>query len=107
MPVIPARILTFLFVLITWVPFRAETLLQAKGIYRGMFLPQSWNLPRIATLDILLYLAGALIVLFFPTVSQAEAKFQPRWSNALIAVILLVCSMFLFVKTSPFIYFNF
>ena len=107
MPVIPARILTFLFVLITWVPFRAETLLQAKGIYRGMFLPQSWNLPRIATLDILLYLAGALIVLFFPTVSQAEAKFQPRWSNALIAVILLICSMFLFVKTSPFIYFNF
>ena len=72
-----------------------------------MFLPQSLALPKIAALDFWLFIAGGLIVLFFPTVHQVEAKFQPRWSNAGIAVALLVCSMFLFVKTSPFIYFNF
>ena len=43
---------------------------------------------------------------------QTGASRPPRPNNGivtalLIAVILLVCSMFLFVKTSPFIYFNF
>ena len=107
MPRILGRIVTFFFVLLAWVPFRAETLAQAKGIYKGMFMPAAWNFPRLATADYLLFAAGIIIILFFPTVSDAEKKFQPTWCNALIAAALMVCSMFLFVKTSPFIYFNF
>ena len=107
MPRILGRIVTFFFVLLAWVPFRAETLAQAKGIYKGMFMPAAWNFPRLATADYLLFAAGIIIILFFPTVSEAEKKFQPTWCNALIAAALMVCSMFLFVKTSPFIYFNF
>ena len=55
----------------------------------------------------LLFAAGIIITFFFPTVSDAEKRFQPTWFNALLAAALLVSSMFLFVKTSPFIYFNF
>ena len=107
MPALPARALTFLFVLLAWVPFRAETLAQAKGIYLGMFMPKSWAFPHLETFDWLLFAAGIIITFFFPTVSDAEKRFQPTWFNALLAAALLVSSMFLFVKTSPFIYFNF
>lgn len=37
MPTFCGRILTFLFLVITWVIFRAETPAQAEKIYRGMF----------------------------------------------------------------------
>ena len=107
MPLFCGRVLTFLFVLLTWVLFRAETLAQAKGLYKGMFAPVSWNFPAVSAADYLLFGAGAVIVLFFPTVTALKDKFVPNWINLLTAVVLLTASMFLFVKTSPFIYFNF
>ena len=39
MPLIPARLLTFFFVLLAWVPFRAVSWKQAEKLYSGMFLP--------------------------------------------------------------------
>ncbi len=107
MPLIMGRILTFLFVLLAWVPFRAETLTQAKGIYLGMFMPQSWTFPRLSGFDWTLFAAGIIITLVFPTMSEVEKKFRPTWVKALLAAALLISCMFLFVKTSPFIYFNF
>jgi D-alanyl-lipoteichoic acid acyltransferase DltB (MBOAT superfamily) len=107
MPLLLGRVLTFFFVLLTWVLFRAETLTQAKGIYKGMFAPVSWHFPDVSRLDYLLFGAGAVIILFCPTVSTLKEKFTPNLLNALLAILLIVSSMFLFVKTSPFIYFNF
>ena len=107
MPLLSGRVLTFFFVLLTWVLFRAETLTQAKGIYKGMFAPVSWHFPDVSRLDYLLFGAGAVIILFCPTVSTLKEKFTPNLLNALLAILLIVSSMFLFVKTSPFIYFNF
>ena len=72
-----------------------------------MFMPKSWNIPHLSNFDLALFAAGIIITLFFPTMADAEKKFQPTWANALLAAALLVCCMFLFVKTSPFIYFNF
>lgn len=107
MPRLAAQILTFLFVMIAWVPFRAENWSVTRGIYRAMFMPDSWMIPRIKTFDILLFAAGAVIVFCFKPVCEIEKTFRPTRFNALTAVVLLVVSMFFFVKYSPFIYFNF
>ena len=50
---------------------------------------------------------SAVILIFLPTASSRVDKFRPTILNLIIALALLVSSMFLFVKTSPFIYFNF
>ena len=107
MPAIPGRILTLFFVFLAWIPFRAENMTQAKSIFKGMFLPASWNFSSLALHHYGLILAGFVIVFFCPSVAYWEKKFRPSWWNAILAVILLVSCMFLFVKTSPFIYFNF
>ncbi|MBO7330136.1 MAG: MBOAT family protein [Lentisphaeria bacterium] len=107
MPVWLGRVLTFFFVVICWVLFRAETLAQVKGIYKGMFCPASWELPPLPPFNYCLFAAGFIIILFLPTVSTLEKRFKPTWINAVTAIALLVTCMFLFVKYSPFIYFNF
>ena len=107
MPKFLGRIITFFFVLLAWIPFRAENWSQAKGIYKGMFAPASWNDPQLSTMNYLLLAAGLCIIFFFPPVCVMKDKFRPTWWNSLLTVILLVVSMFFFVKYSPFIYFNF
>ena len=107
MPLVPARLLTFFFVMLAWVPFRAENWNKTREIYRGMFLPESWNFPGADSKDIALFAAGFIIVLFFKPVCEIEKKFRPTWCSAITATALLVVSMFFFVKYSPFIYFNF
>ena len=72
-----------------------------------MFMPQSWTFPRLSGFDWTLFAAGIIITLVFPTMSEVEKKFRPTWVKALLAAALLISCMFLFVKTSPFIYFNF
>lgn len=106
MPSLPAKLLTFLFVCAAWVLFRAENMKQACHVYRGMFLPdQAGNLPDIKFL--LMFVVALVILIFLPTASSRVDKFRPTIVNLIIALALLISSMFLFVKTSPFIYFNF
>ena len=107
MPAVCGKMLTFLFVCLAWILFRAENMTQAKALYRAMFAPEKWiaQLPDGKT--IILFIAGIIIVAFFPTASSRADHFKPTLVNALIAIALIVTSMFFFVKTSPFIYFNF
>lgn len=107
LPRIPARILTFLFVLLAWVPFRAENWNKTREIYGSMFLPDSWTLPGMEVKDLLLFAVGFVLIFFFKPVCDLEKKFRPTWCNAVFATVLIVVSMFFFVKYSPFIYFNF
>jgi D-alanyl-lipoteichoic acid acyltransferase DltB (MBOAT superfamily) len=107
MPKLPARLLTFFFVLLAWVPFRATNWNQAEQLYKAMFLPGSFALPEISTFDLCLFLAGIFIIIFLKPASELAKKFRPTWINALTAAALMIVSMFFFVKTSPFIYFNF
>ena len=107
MPLIPARLLTFFFVLLAWVSFRATGWGQAERLYKAMFLPDSMKLPEIPTFDCGLFLAGIFIIIFLKPVPELAKKFRPTWFNALTAATLMIVSMFFFVKTSPFIYFNF
>ena len=106
MPSLPAKLLTFLFVCTAWVLFRAENMKQAHNVYRGMFMPDKLgHLPD--TRFLLMFAVSAVILIFLPTASSRVDKFRPTILNLIIALALLVSSMFLFVKTSPFIYFNF
>ena len=89
------------------IPFRAENWSKTRDIYCGMFCPVSWNFPGIDVKELLLFVAGLVIVLFFKPVCEIEKRFRPTWVNAIIATGLIVVSMFFFVKYSPFIYFNF
>ena len=107
MPLWAGRILTFLFVLIVWVPFRASDWAQAKAVWRGMFAPVSWKWPGISVEDILLFAAGAVIIFCFKPVCVLLENFRPAWRNAVVTAALTIISMFFFVKYSPFIYFNF
>ena len=107
MPLVPAQIITFLFVVLAWVPFRAETTELTMKIYRGLFVPVSFKFNMPALFDIMLFVAGFVIILFMPTTNDLCKKFKPTWCSLLFAVGLTVVSMFLFVKVSPFIYFNF
>ena len=107
MPLLPARLLTFLFVLLAWVPFRAANWEQARELYRAMFLPTSWQLPHLFCFNSGLFLAGAFIVIFLTPAAEMSRRFRPTWINVLLTAALLTVSMFFFVKISPFIYFNF
>ena len=105
---IPARIITFLFVLLAWVLFRATDFGQAIQLYKAMFLPSKIVLPHpIDWHTVLLFAAGTFIVLFMRNTTELEQKFKPTLFNALVTIVFLVVPMFLFVKYSPFIYFNF
>ena len=109
MHVLPARILTFLFVLLAWIPFRAESMQKTLSLYKSLFMPSSWhwNPLFLSGSQLALFAAGFSIILFLTPVPELEKRFRPTWVNACVTVVLLLGSIFLFVKTSPFIYFNF
>lgn len=99
---------TFLFVLLAWIPFRAADTAQMKQLYKAMFFPDNWHIPGTFTgMDILFLLAGAFIIFFLKPAPDMEEKFRPTWCNAFLTILLLLTPMFFFVKVSPFIYFNF
>lgn len=105
---IPARVLTFFFVLLAWVLFRAGNMEQAGQVYRAMFAPDSMAIAgQFDVKTILLFAAGGFIVFFLRPVADWEEKFKPTIANALLTIVLLIIPMFCFVKYSPFIYFNF
>ena len=105
---VPAGVLTFLFVLLTWVLFRAKDMSEAAALYKAMFVPSSMSLANQFDLrTVLLFVIGAFIVLFLKPVADMEEKFKPTVVNAILTITLLVVSVFFFVKYSPFIYFNF
>lgn len=105
---IPARLITFLFVLLAWIPFRATDMSQVKQLLAAMFCPESWSIPKSFDLQTLLYLiAGGFIIVFLKPAVDMEEKFRPTWVNAILTILLLIVPMFFFVKVSPFIYFNF
>ena len=111
LPPFCGRILTFLFLVLTWVIFRAETRDQALKIYRGMFSfsPAEWLKGPLdpSTNTLVLYLLALSIVWFLPNALECRQSFRPTAFTAIVTVILLVASCFSMARLSPFIYFNF
>ena len=115
---------TFLFVNIAWVFFRADSITQGFTLIRQMgdlssakispTLLQSFQLPVITSLESLLKISVSgldmalfigfafVIVLCFKNLNEIE--FKPTVLNALLTILLLVCSIFSMSAISAFIY---
>lgn len=114
-------ILTFNFINITWIFFRAENLQGALNLLKGMFgivwveMPDKIRAPKILEQiagrnDTLIYLILAfIVVLCFNNSIQKLETFKPTYYNAFIAEILLLVSLITLMTTpyTEFIYFNF
>jgi len=128
MPILLAWFLTFNFINITWIFFRANTFHDALKVLKGMFfgvfvypsgLPFSptihtwgaivgkWSKPFLHDLWIGYWLvAGFAVVLIFPNSMQWKERF--RTNNFYLALtILFFLSVFFLYRKSEFIYFNF
>lgn len=131
LPRLLAWLLTFNFVNIAWVFFRAENWADALKVLSGMFgmsgviLPASlasrggaWSgygvqfasladrfpdLPQAAGL----VLVGFLLAVFFRNSMEMMERFRPHWLNSLFIAVLAVWAILNLNKVSEFIYFNF
>ena len=109
-PRLPAVILTFLFVNLTWVYFRAPDLTTAHSILAAMMLPGP-GLSILMRQVCPLLLVAALIVWLCPnsqTIAAADSRGRVALSGAVAgaaAVVAMVATNTSF--SSPFIYYNF
>lgn len=130
MPVILAWFITFNFINITWVFFRAETWTDATNVIKAMVGFNGVGLPnsianampfipdilissnnfeglRLASVMIVLSL---IVVLFFKNSNQMSQQFKPSVSNALIFLLAIAMTLFIYFirnTNSEFLYFNF
>ncbi len=124
-----AWFITFNFINITWVFFRAkdfdDALKVLKGMFAGPLLLPSAITSKLAFLEtigvepgkwsklfyhepmiIVWILAGLGIVLFFSNSMQLQKHFKPDLTH-LVATIVMLLSLFMLSQKSEFIYFNF
>lgn len=130
LPRLAAWFLTFNFVNVAWVFFRAATFRQALGVLAGMVglngvkLP-SYLEPRLAALHLRGLEFGAypsripiktavpLVALFLgvaflsPNSNQITSRFRPNWKYAVLIVALLLVGVLGIRQTSTFLYFEF
>ena len=125
--------LTFLFVSIAWVYFRASSIEQANTLLQNIFI-KPWDLPgtgftdafnlgefwyalkilKLAALPyaryyiMILFTAAALIITFFgKNVDQLAEKFRPTVISAAITAVLFIWCVVSLSGVSTFLYFNF
>ncbi|WP_199617566.1 MBOAT family O-acyltransferase [Paenibacillus alkalitolerans] len=107
-----AWFLTFMFVNVTWVFFRADTFGDALKVLRGMFGFNGIDiLYKLHSPSVVLTLAGgaiaAAIALLAPNTNELFAKFRPApWQAAVVAA-AAVLALLHFNRISEFLYFNF
>lgn len=109
MPRLLAWFITFMFINITWVFFRADSLKQAFRLLKGMTGLQGIAIADLKVLapTLLLILIMMPIVFFANNSSQLNASFRPSWKVAAAAGALFIFSLLYFNRISTFLYFNF
>ena len=109
-------IVTFNFLNMTWVFFRAENLQGALNLLQGMFgivwveLPAKIAPMLLANIEMLIYIVLAFIlVLFFSNSVQKLDSFKPNLKQAVLTGILFYAALVSLAITpyTEFIYFNF
>lgn len=129
-----AWLLTFLFVNLAWVFFRADSLGQALALLGGLFRG-GWGLPSrefAAALPLkvlsqglgfvqnavplglvptywvpLLLIPAGIALLFRPSPTAQAEHFRPTWGRLVLTVLCLTASILLFAGVDTFIYANF
>ncbi|MFI5329589.1 MAG: MBOAT family O-acyltransferase [Desulfobaccales bacterium] len=129
MPRMLAWFLTFNFINICWVFFRAENWDEAIKVLRGMFffngtvLPNSLQFKWLASLGftfgpylqqingndytVLMIIASLLLCLYFRNSNQLSNNFEPKWQIALITAIMAFVAVINIDKTQIFLYYKF
>ncbi|ANE46851.1 acetyltransferase [Paenibacillus swuensis] len=127
MPKFVAWFITFNFINITWVFFRAENMTQAFHVLKGMFGLHGMDLPSFFATRLnlgslksygvefvavsplkLLGIAAFLLVCFaLKNTNELRAEMKPRWVTAIMLAALFVYSLLNFNQISEFLYFNF
>ncbi|NHE55649.1 MBOAT family O-acyltransferase [Cyclobacterium plantarum] len=111
-PKIPSILITFLFVNITWVFFRAENLEDATGLLDAMFY-----FSKTATSDFYLVSnlynspiwAAGVLLLFLPNDMQLGNQIKPTFKYGLMTVLLFVLNLIFLnsIVQNDFLYFDF
>ncbi|CAM3361543.1 MBOAT family O-acyltransferase [Marinicrinis lubricantis] len=119
-----AWFLTFNFVNIAWIFFRATSLSEAMKVLKGMFGFHGFDIP--GTLNLVPFIQNwglaisttpswqfALIAFFFlvsvfmKNTNQMRDNFKPTWWIAAMTAVIFVVSLVHFNQISEFLYFNF
>jgi len=100
---------TFLFVNVTWVFFRAENVDQALRILKGMAGMNGLGLDQLSSFvfPILLFAVFLPIVFFAKNSSERAEAFRPSVKTALGMAVLFIVSLLYLNRISEFLYFNF
>ncbi|CAM4408252.1 MBOAT family O-acyltransferase [Paenibacillus tarimensis] len=102
-------LLTFLFINLTWVFFRAENLSQAFRLLKGLAgLNGIGNISLIQDLPAILLLAILMpVVLLAPNSAERLALLRPSWRAGAAIAVMFVIAMLYLNRITPFLYFNF
>ena len=101
--------LTFLFVNVTWVFFRAESFDQALRLLRGMAGLNGFQSGRqdVYGEPVLLIAVFLPIVLFARNSSELDLNFRPGWKIGFAAAAMFIVSLCFMNRISEFLYFDF
>jgi D-alanyl-lipoteichoic acid acyltransferase DltB (MBOAT superfamily) len=116
LPAIVSWFITFHFINICWVYFRAESINDAHHILSAM-LPSSLSLvntadrfptlQHISSTEITYLITALLVCVFAKNTNQLSATFTPSKNNLMIAFTATIIALININKVSEFIYFNF
>ncbi|MGG3307249.1 MBOAT family protein [Paenibacillus lautus] len=109
MPRLLAWTITFVFITVTWVFFRAESWVQAMRLLKGMSglsgIHLYLNDAILEPLAIIVVIAP--IVLLCRNSSELSVSFRPNSKQAVVCAVLFVISLMYITRISEFLYFNF
>ncbi|MFD2614005.1 MBOAT family O-acyltransferase [Paenibacillus gansuensis] len=127
MPKWLAWFITFQFINVTWVFFRAENLTQAMNVLKGMAGLHGMDLPSffatrlnlaslksygvefaaVSPLKLAMIALFVLVCVLFKNTNQLSDNMKPKWSTAIVLAAVFVYSLLNFNQISEFLYFNF
>ena len=130
MPKLLAWFITFNFINVTWIFFRAKNWESATNVLKGMFglngfhfesmklslnyilnnnlIFHNWSRTRGYDIRILSYLLFLLIiVLFFKNSQEMVNKFMPNNKNLVFAIVIMIIGILHLSRPTEFLYFNF
>lgn len=126
MPILLARFLTFTFISLSWILFRAENFTTAKLLYKSAFccygfaIPKIYGSmiefsPKISSIEgyetfLLFFIPLLIAIIYINSIHKLKYDFKPNKTFANIILILFVISILVIINpdcSSEFIYFNF
>ena len=110
-PKIACWIITFLFLVLTWVFFRAQNLDSAIMVLKAMTGQNGLNSEslayKVSSGDWINLVILTAIVVFFPNSVQLAKKHKPNTLHLILFSTMFIWVVFNFTKFSEFLYFNF